>query len=115
MLTSLKMQRKWKSAFYLASALSPFSPPQFYNLNTLKVGLFPFAVWMVKISRCRCQTLIGCLSITLELNKSLSAPVSSLPDGSVVCFLGIAAGTVCREELIHLPAAKTKYQRRDVL
>lgn len=58
---------------------------------------------------------MGCLSITLELNKSLSAPVISLADGSVVCFLGIAAGTVCREALIHSPAAKTKYQRRDVL
>lgn len=61
------------------------------------------------------DTVMGCLSITLEPNKSLSAPVSSLPDGSLVCFLGIAAGTVCREELIHSPAAKTKYQRRDVL
>lgn len=58
---------------------------------------------------------MGCLSITLELNKSLSAPISSLSDGSIVCFLGIAAGTICREELIHSPAAKTAYQRRDVL
>lgn len=93
-----------------------FIPTRIPRFKSTEGGIIPLCYLAGRNQQMQMtDTVMGCLSITLELNKSLSAPVSSLPDGNDVCFLGIAAGAVCRKELIHSPAAKTKYQRRDVL